>query len=412
MKQSPFSHYTRRATAAVIVSCIAAVGLSSCSVQESPSGGPAAEKDTIIVGLVTSTTGPYATQGESFINGFEAGLDYTTDGTGVVAGHKIDVRIANDNGEPATGTAAARDLMGANAKFLIGPTNSAVAVAVSGIAVTNGGTYIAGASGTSELLGKDHNIFVTGSGSWMPNEAIFAQAGDSTQIALISQDYQYGQDQTALLTELGEARGVGVESLLLPSNTQDFTGGVLQVKQFNADMLYVGWQGDGTAQLYQALSDQGIYDTTKVVTLLTSRPAVPSFLAAAGARASETVALTPYFEGAAGGNRAEKAMIAYAKKTGVVVDYAHPQGFNAALMIQRAIAETGGLLEQDAVAEALEGWSFDSPLGNIAIRAEDHLLTVPMYSVQYSVSGDDVSAKVLETFSGEALAPSVTRALQ
>ena len=411
MKQSSMSRPARRVSAAAIVA-IAAAALAGCAV-EGEEAGPSASGDgaPIIVGIVTSTTGPYASQGESFINGFEGGLDYITDGTGIIDGHKIDVQISNDNGDPATGTAGARDLMGQGAKFLMGPTNSAVALPVSEIAVENGGTYIAGASGTSELLAKDHNVFVTGSGSWMPNEAIFAQAGDAEKIAFIGQDYQFGQDQAALLKTLGEERGIAVESVLLPSNTQDFTAGVLQLKELNADMVYVGWQGDGTAQLYQALADQGLYESTQIVTTLTSRPAIPGFLAAAGDNADSTLVLTSYFEGLGGGNDLEKAMIDYADSSDATVDYVHPQGFVAALMVQRAIEETGGELDQEGVAKALEGWSFDSPWGEIMIRPEDHLITVPMYSVNFHSEGEDITATLLETFPGADLAPAVTRSL-
>jgi branched-chain amino acid transport system substrate-binding protein len=410
MKQSPRSpRITRAAVAIVALGASAALALTGCAVDDTPSA--TGEAEPIIIGIVTSTSGPYASQGESFINGFEAGIDFITDGTGVIDGHPIDVRIGNDNGDPATGTAAARDLMGAGAKFLIGPTNSAVAVPVAEIAVENGGTYIAGASGSSALLGKDHNIFVTGSGSWMPNQAIFAEADDAQVMAFIGQDYQFGQDQAALLTALGAEKGIDVQSVLLPSETQDFTAGVLQLKSIGADMVYVGWQGDGTAQLYQALADQGVYDSTRIVTTLTSRPAIPGFVAAAGDSADETIVLTSYFRGLGGGNDLETAMLDYADSTGVEVDYVHPQGFTAALMIERAILETDGELDQAGVASALEDWTFESPWGEVWIRPEDHLITVPMYSVNYEVDGDEISATLLTTFPGLDIAPPVTTPL-
>ena len=392
-----------------------AVGLllTGCAVDE-PSGGADSTtggSEPITVGIVTSTTGPYASQGASFINGFEGGLDFATGGTGEVAGRQVNVVIANDNGDPATGTAAAKDLMGQGAKFLVGPTNSAVALPVSEIAVQNGGTYIAGASGSSALLANDHNVFVSGGGSWMPNQALFEAVPDAKKIVFIGQDYQYGQDQAALLKTLGESKGIDVQSVLLPSTTQDFTAGVLQAKALEPDLLYVGWQGDGTAQLYQALGDQGVYDSTQVITVLTSRPAIPLFAAAAGDKIADTIALTPYFEGIGADNAEEKAMLAYAADKGEVVDYAHPQGFVAAQMIVQAIEATNGELEQADVAAALEGWSFESPWGAIQIRAEDHLLTVPTYAVHYVEDGDDFTADVIEEFNGNDIAPAVDKSL-
>jgi branched-chain amino acid transport system substrate-binding protein len=408
MKTISKSRNTRRHMLVAVFGLSAAVsvlGMTALSVAQDA-------KEPVIVGIITSTTGSYSSQGESFLNGFNAGLDFVSNGTGIIAGHKIDVRVSNDNGNPATGTAAARELMGSGAKFLTGPTNSAVALPVSEIATRNGGSYLSGASGSSALLASDHNVFVTGAGSWLPNEAIFKVVPDAKKIVFIGQDYQYGKDQVDLLTNVGKKFGVEVASVLLPPTTQDFTGGVLELQAAGADVVFVGWQGNGTAQLYQSLTDMDVFQTSQVVTILSSRWAVPTFLQAAGEAAGKTIVLTPYFEGLAGRNLLETHMIDYAKKTNVTVDYVHPQGFIAAQMIARAVEESGGDPSQEKVAAALEGWTFDSPFGELTIRPEDHLITAPMYSVNFSMEGNSAVAKLLRTFPGAELAPPVAKSLK
>src|SRR5579884_3470144 len=66
----------------------------------------------INVGLVYSKTGPLASYGAQYAEGFAAGLDYATHGTGAVAGHKIVVTERDDTGAPDKAVAAAKDLIG------------------------------------------------------------------------------------------------------------------------------------------------------------------------------------------------------------------------------------------------------------------------------------------------------------
>ena len=59
-----------------------------------------------------SKSGPLATYGEQYRQGFAAGLDYATKGTGAVNGHKIEVSEQDDAGDPAKAVASATDLIG------------------------------------------------------------------------------------------------------------------------------------------------------------------------------------------------------------------------------------------------------------------------------------------------------------
>jgi branched-chain amino acid transport system substrate-binding protein len=402
-----------------VVSILAVAGsLTGCAVggdngaqgsQGSQGGG-----EPVVVGLVTSKTGPLAALGASYINGFEAGLDYITHGTNKIDGHPIDVQIANDNGDPATGTAAAKDLMGKGAKFLTGPISSAVSLTVSDVAVQNGGTYINGGSGTSELLAKNNNIFMSGALSpvYARSVVALAQVSHAKVAAYFGMDYQLGQNQAAELKKYAEPAGLTAQSVLLPTKTADFTPGVLQLKNLHPDLVQVAWPGDGTAQLYQALSDQGVYDShTQVVTLASFRSQIGNFLSAAGPAGPHTLVQMQYWEGIGAGNDQEKAMLAYAKKTGVTVDADHPQGFNAALMVAHAVQETGGKADQNGVRKALEGWAFDSPFGKISIRPEDHNVNLPIYILTFSKNGSEIVAHVVQTLEGDQIAPPVGKRL-
>ena len=78
---------------------------SSSAAATGDSSAPAAPANTdpVKVGIIYSETGPLAAYGETFYNGFLAGLDYATDGTGEVNGRKLDVTYTDDGGDPGQG---------------------------------------------------------------------------------------------------------------------------------------------------------------------------------------------------------------------------------------------------------------------------------------------------------------------
>lgn len=388
-----------------VVSCAA---LTACAAGDSGSSS----SDEVTVGVVTSVTGTFATQAVSFEDGFRAGLDYATDGTGEVDGKKVKVVVKNDNADPATGISATKELLGQGAKFITGPTSSAVAVPAAELSVQNGATFIGGASGTSELVGMDANVFEAGGGTVMSNQAILASLGDDTEgktMVYVGQDYAYGQDAAKQLAAAGKRLGITVESILLPPSTQDFTPAMAKLANLEPDIVYVGWQGTGSSQLFAALADQNIFGSVQVTSPLTTRSAWPSFAEAAGDSLNDITLSSSYFEGAADGNDIEKAMIDYAKKSGTEVDYVHPIGFVAAQMVVRAIEESGGDLTQEAVSKALSGWEFESPIGPLTIRAEDHLITVPEYDFKLEKDGANWVPKKLAEYAGQDIQPPVEK---
>ncbi len=389
---------------------VSALLLTGCAVDDgtgpAPSGGTGATGDPITIGLITSTTGSLADAGNSFVNGFEGGLDYLTKGTGIVDGHQIDVQVRNDNGDAATGVAAATELLGNGAKIITGPASSAVAVPVAQAAVQNGATYIAGPSGTTALLGDDPSVFVSGPGGWMANVALVAALAPGTKkILYLGQDYSFGVDSANTIQAAAAKKGVDTERLLLPTGTTDFTAAIAQVKQIDPDVLIVAWPGTGTDQLYGAIADQDLYSSMKVTTGLTYRNAIPGFVQTAGSHASDVVIVSTYYEGFGGGNEMEQAMIAYANKTGVKVDYVHPQGFTAAQMVVQAIQKAGADLDPKAVSAALSGWKFDTPIGPVEIRTQDHLMTTPTWEAEVTqLSDGEWGLKPTKEYSGDELA--------
>jgi branched-chain amino acid transport system substrate-binding protein len=391
------------ATTALLAGCSSAGG----SDDEAPSGDP------VTVGVIVSETGVYATQAKDFLNGFNAGLDYITDGTGIVAGHEVNVLVGDDTGQASVGTAKAKEFLGEGATILTGPTDSAIALAVAEQAIQNNALFIAGTSGTTATVGMDKKVFPTSGPSPAGNLVVNAILGDDPEgktIAVIGQDVAFGQAQAEALKVQMEPLGVKVESFLLPATTTDFTPLAIQLKDLKPDFITSNWAAAGTTQLLGTLASQGVTQESTYFQFLFLSAGWPAIADALGDSVENALLYTTYFEGATG-NEQEKALIEYSEKNDHKIEYDDLIGFNAALMAAHAIEE-GDYTDGDSMADALQGWSFTGPSGEVIIRAEDNQITLPAFTTNL-VKGEDGewTPKLVEAFTAEELEPPVIKPL-
>jgi hypothetical protein len=73
-------------------------------------------------------------------------------------------------------------------------------------------------------------------------------------------------------------------------STKDFTAGVAKVLSAGIDTIYVGWKGEGLAQLFQALVAQGAFETDSPVTVTSLAPAPEELATVANAIGNEALA--------------------------------------------------------------------------------------------------------------------------
>jgi branched-chain amino acid transport system substrate-binding protein len=71
---------------ALVAAAATAITLAGCAPTTAAGGGDgdAADAAPVAIGMITSQTGPLAAYGEAYTAGFEAGLDYATEGSGEV----------------------------------------------------------------------------------------------------------------------------------------------------------------------------------------------------------------------------------------------------------------------------------------------------------------------------------------
>ena len=387
---------TRRVFLTAATTLAAVLAASACgSPQETAGGG---EDAPVKVGLVYSQSGPLASYGKQYIEGFRAGLDFATKGTGKVGDRAVEVTEVDDAGDPAKAVSAAKDLIGKGYKIIGGSTSSGVALQVAPLAAQNKVLFISGPAATDGITGANRYTFRSGRQSYQDVLTAKSFIGDAAgkKVVVFAQDGAFGDANEAAVKAVIGGAGAAVSSVRAPASATDFTPFASQLLAAKPDLLFVAWAGTTAPAMWQTLDQQGVLAATTVVTGLDIRASWPTF----GAAGTKISFLSHFFDSAA---QNEAATAARAKVPGGVLDLFHPDGFSAAQMVVRAAQEGGDDVEK--MIKALEGWSFDSVKGQLTVRAEDHALLQPMFQAKLSGSGQTFTAEAPKTLAPQECAP-------
>jgi branched-chain amino acid transport system substrate-binding protein len=381
----------------------ALVAISGVALLAAACGGstpaPAAKAD-VKFGLIYSQTGLLASYGKEYIDGFNIGLKYVTNGTGKVNGHKIVVSVNDDAGDPTKAVSIAKDLIGQGYHIIGGSASSGVALQVAPIAEQNKVLFISGAAATDAITGKNKYTFRSGRQSIQDVFTAKAMIGDVSgkKVLVFAQDTAFGTGNVAAVKAV--FTGATVSQLLVPASANDFTPFAKQAKDAKADMIFVAWAGTTAQSMWQAMSQQGAVDSSTVVTGLAEKATWPIF----GSAGSKISLLAHYFEGASS-NATATYLINEEKKAGSFSDIFTPDGFVTAQLLARAIDKADGDTNVDTMITALEGYSFLAPKGQQTVRAGDHAMLQPMFIAKLSQSGSDYTATLVKTLSAQDTAP-------
>ena len=382
----------------------AALALGACApAADEAAGGGGGEGDVAVeVGMITSITGPLAAYGATYQQGFEAGLDYATDGTGEIDGVDLTIEWLDDQGNPDTAVQLARTEIGEGTDVIAGSAASGVAVAVAEQAAQNETLFLSGPAATDALTGVNDQTFRSGRQTIqdVATAATFLEDVEGSKIVVFGQDNAFGQGNVSSVEAVLGGEGAEVVPILVPEDATEFTPFAQQILAAEADMVFVAWAGATTGAMWEALSQQQVLEDTTVVTGLADRASYQAY----GPGSGDIQFLNHYFPGATD-NEASQAMDAFLEEEGYEADLFSVDGFVAAQMLVHAIEEGQG--DTPAMIEALEGWTFDSVKGELTIRPEDHALIQPMFQVKLVDEDGTWVPELIDTADAEAVAPPV-----
>ena len=354
------------------------------------------------VGIVYSRTGLLSAYGGEYIEGLKYGLQYATKGTNKVNGKTINLTLVDDKTDPATAVNAAKDLIGQGYKILAGSVSSGVALQVAPLAAQNQVLFVSGPAASDAITGVNKETFRSGRQTLQDVETVSSfLKGSGKKVVVFDQDSVFGHGNYAAVKAIVGSKGHTVTEVSVPLTATDFTPFAQQVKNANADLVFVAWAGTTAGAMWKALDQQNVFNGPDVVTGLAER----ATWSALGDQATKIHFLSHYTY-TAPKNKLNDYLVAQLRKRGQVPDIFTPDGFVLAQMLVHALQK--GDYNVDKMIGSLEGWKFLAPKGFQAIRPQDHAMLQPMFRVKLvKTANGRLAATVLGTASTFDTAPPV-----
>ena len=361
-----------------------------------PSMAPAQAATDIKIGVITSTSGPLASYGVAYKDGFTWGLNYYTGGKMAINGQKLVVTSKDDGADPASATASFKEMVGNGTKVIVGTASSGVALTLAPLAQQNKVLYISGPA-KNDLVTSAANKYVFRSGN-SSTQDLAPLAGikpiSGKKVVLFVEDNAFGAGNIAAAKALMGPKGALFEEIKVPTSTSDFTPFAKKAADANGTYIFIAWSNALTAgAMLTSLKVQGAFVKQRPITGLAGADTYNIY--GTLFEGTNAILTNSYFAGASSSGAALDLATWYAnnKKT---QDLFTSTGADAAKMVVMALTRNPGQ-NVDTMIRNLEGKSWVGVKGLMTIDANTHLLIQPMFLVSLNKSGSGYVPKLLKT---------------
>ncbi|MBI5572078.1 MAG: ABC transporter substrate-binding protein [Desulfomonile tiedjei] len=341
----------------------------------------ASAADTIKLGFVADATGV----GESWYKSQRAGIDLfieQTNAAGGVLGKKLELIVRDSALKPDLGTAAAEDLiLKERCDFLIGPTSSGVALAVTRVAQKYKKVVMFHTSNAEALTTTDFQPYmfqvVPNTGIESRGVAQYFVLRDYKRFCYLGPDYEYARNwwatfKTYLTQRKPEAQILSEQWIKLGDT--NYAQLIPEILAKNPEIVITNLWGDSLVKFIRELKPTGLLSKASVVSLFDL-----DMLRSIGLDMPEGVLGYSRCAFYATRDRDMKEFVDafYAKYQQWPADWAI-MAYDGLLALTEAIKKANST-DSDKVVKALEGLHWKSLRGWHRIRAEDHQADVGIY---------------------------------
>ncbi len=350
--------------------------------------GTAQAQQTFKLAYIDPLSGPFANVGELMLSHVQYGVGEVNAKGGVLKGTKLELLKFDSKlsaQESQNALQAAID-QGARAIVTGGSGSSVVAALVDAVAKHNerhpeqAVLVLNHSSIDPDLTGKRCNFwhFQTEANTAMKMKALanyIKKQGDIKNIYLLNQDYAHGRQWAAYGKEMvalarPDIKFVG-EDFHAIGRVKDFSPYISKIKATGADSVISGNWGQDMTLLLKAGGDAG----ANFRYFNHSAGSIPgSVLAVSQSKLGQLTWVAEWHPGQADATKAEALAKAYKAKTGK--DFLAPRIEFTPLLLAAAINKAQSL-DTTKIAHALEDLTFESVVGPVRMRAEDHQLLLP-----------------------------------
>src|SRR5499427_9336946 len=287
-----FLALTAAASAAAMI--LAACGSSGSSSSSGPSKSP------ILIGTSLSLTGDFSADGQAFQRGYNLWVKEINKSGGLL-GHKVTLKIVNDNSDPGTVTTNYTQLICADhAAFVFGPFSTLLTAPAAQVAARYHYSFIEGAGGGPLVFSlKLPNLFAVSPvvadqlipfANWVaslpagqrPKTAAYPMVDDPFAVPMV-------QNAKAILQNAGIKT---VYSKIFPAENPAYKAGADQMAAMKPDMVVVGSPDvPGVQSIMQALMQQ--HFSPKIFAASGGPDQGAAFLSAIGGATNATGIMVP-----------------------------------------------------------------------------------------------------------------------
>jgi len=290
-----------RFLALTAVASAAAMIMAACSSSSTTtSSSGTASKSPILIGTSLSLTGDFSVDGQAFERGYNLWVQEINKNGGLL-GHKVTLKVLNDNSDPATVATNYSQLISADhAAFVFGPFSTLLMASAAPVAARNHYAFIEGAGGGPLVFSlKLPNLFAVSPvvadqlipfADWVaalpanerPKTAAYPMVTDPFAVPMV-------QNAQAILQKAGVKT---VYSKIFPAENPAYKAGADQIAALKPDMVVIGSPDvPGVQSIMQAFMQQ--HYNPKILAASAGPDQGSAFLTAIGGAKNATGTMVP-----------------------------------------------------------------------------------------------------------------------
>jgi len=383
------------------------------------------EGPTVNIGAAVPLTGTYAQSGADELKGWELAAEHINDGNELIKkiapkvtkgllGKQVKVVSADSGAKPNNAVQIEQTFINDDKVVLMtGSTSSAVAVALNHFAEREKVLYVTGISGSNDTTGKDcvrygfRQNFYGETAANAIGPVLLKNFGKNKKAAFMTPDYTYGHTVTKSMNDFLTSKGgwTQVTDQVSPLGTQDFSQYLTNIANSGAEFLInVNWGRDAVLSTQQAHQFGIIPKMTLVIPYQ-----IPFLAKEVGPEIMGGVlAATDFWWTLEDKYPLAKVFVeAFNKKYGYRPEWGAENAYMSVAMWARMVSEAGTFYPPDVIKQYEKGETFDSMVGPVHFRPEDHQLVRPVIIVRGKKPSDMKNPEdywdVLEAVPGEGL---------
>jgi branched-chain amino acid transport system substrate-binding protein len=347
----------------------------------------------IRIGHVYGQTGALEAYAAQSHTGLMLGLEYATGGTMEINGEPIAVTEYDTQLDPARGRSLLAEAYGDDdVHIAVGPVSSGVALAMLPVAEEYERILIVEPAVADSITGENWNRYVFRTARNSSQDAIanaIALGQEGVAIATLAQDYAFGRDGVAAFADALEGTGASIaHQEFVPTDTTDFTAAAERIFQAMSDveaerkLLFIIWAGGGNPMSAINAMDPSRFG----IEIATGGNILPALVAYRDLPGLEGA--TYYYYEIPQNEVNDWLVETHFERFGTPPDFFTAGGMSAGIAIVEAIRAAGGHEDTEALIEAMEGMTWETPKGPMTFRPEDHQAMQSMYHFRIEVKDD------------------------